>query len=295
MILEDMQDIAKDISFEYLKNNPIATKIESGIKTFAKVQETLLNLYDSNNEKDLMQIKIGTVITWEVVNRIANGKTPNNFSTEDWADIANKIANDAINLDAQQYTKRVFFTYADYIDVSATVIENNTFGNIPKEKVDQIKLLAKEIYNKSYDLDAGKISESNYVEECLWISFEAMIKLLTISIGKYACPEVRDLIDGISSYGFEYGRLVLYKKEQALLDEILEHQGQIDIELQTKYEAYINELNDKVLIFNNLINNAFDTDIRNQLKGSIALAQASGVDESEILYSIENIDDFFVN
>ena len=46
-------------------------------------------------------------------------------------------------------------------------------------------------------------------------------------------------------------------------------------------------------LFMQLINNAFDADIRNTLSTSVALAQAAGVADNEILKSTEEIDVFF--
>lgn len=293
MVREDIQDIAKDITVDYIKNHPITLQIESGIKTYEKVQETLMNLAQAEDEADLMKLRIGTALTWEVLNLVAMGKNPKEFSKDDWMQIAEKAADNSINVDGQGFSKRVFITYADYIDVSAKVIEKTSGKAIPKEKVAEIKSLAKKIRSKSDSLDKGSISEADYIEECLWLSLEAMIKLLSATIGKYACPEIKKLIDGVSQYAFEYGRLALYQQEQALLDEILVYQGQLDEELKAKYDSYILELKEKSDSFMILINNAFDSDFSAQLKGSVALAKAAGVNKEEILDSIDKIDDFF--
>lgn len=293
MVREDIQDIAKDITVDYIKNHPITIQIESGIKTYEKVQETLINLTQAEDEADLMKVRIGTALTWEVLNLIAKGKNPKEFSKDDWMQIASKAADNSINIDGQEYSKKVFLTYADYIDVSAKVIEKTSGTAIPKEKVAEIKSIAKKIRSKSDSLDKGSISEVDYIEECLWLALEAMIKLLSATIGKYACPEIKTLIDGVTQYAFEYGRLALYQQEQALIEEMLEYQGQLDEELKAKYDSYILELKEKSESFMILINNAFDSDFSTQLKGSVALAKAAGVNEEEILDSIDKIDDFF--
>ena len=294
MIKEDIQVIAKDITVDYLKNHPIAIQLEAGIKSYEKVQETLLNLAQAEGEADLMRVRVGTALTWEVLSLVAQGKNPKEFSREDWIQIASKTADNSINIDGQEYSKRVFLTYADYIDISAKVVEKTSGKAVQKDKIIEIKSLAKKIRSKSDDLDKGIISEVIYIEDCLWLSLEAMIKLLAATIGKYACPEARKLIDGVTQYAFEYGRLALYQQEQALLDEILIYQGQLDEELNNKYDIYISELKEKSESFMLLINNAFDSDFSTQLRGSVALAKAAGVNEAEILDSIDKIDDSFV-
>ena len=48
-------------------------------------------------------------------------------------------------------------------------------------------------------------------------------------------------------------------------------------------------------MFNNLLSKAFDDDFREALIGSVELARNAGVDEEEILKSINDIDDFFLD
>lgn len=293
MVKEDIQEIIKEISTEYLQSYPVTIQIKEGLKTFEKVQETLINLANSEDDADLVKIRIGTALTWELVNRIANGKNLKELSSEEWGEIVLKVSDNSINISGQEYSKKVFIIYADYIEISAKYVEKTAGDRVSKDKIAKIKSLSKEIHNKSDKLDKGIITEVSYIEDCLWISLEAMIKLLSATAGKYACQEVSVLIDGVTQYAFEYGRLALYHKELDLLEEILAHQGKVDIKLQEKYDEYIKELSEKTEGFSKLIDEAFTDDFRSQLRGSVALAKEVGINEEEILDSIDKIDDFF--
>lgn len=286
-----MLENIKNMAIDHLMKSKLSTSIKKSFDAFEKVQETLYTLVDSKENDTTVKLRIGTVLTFAVINKVLQGKSPNNFTKEDWKEIANLVVDDAVLIDEQTYTENVFLLYADYINASANTITSF----ITQEKTDSINNLADEIRVKTDSLQNGLITEVEYVETCLWISLEAMIKLISATVGTYTNPEIANLIDGISTYSFEYGRLLLYRKEQAIINEYIENQYILDAKLQARYEEFVNELNKQSEKFTLLVNNAFAKDFREALKGSIELAMESGVKEEEILTSIEKIDDFFLN
>ena len=79
-----------------------------------------------------------------------------------------------------------------------------------------------------------------------------MIKCLAAYAGCFTGEELGELIQAGSMLAFEYGRLKLYQKEQALLDEYLQNQYLLDEQLQIKLDAYLNELREETEYFNNI-------------------------------------------
>ena len=65
-------------------------------------------------------------------------------------------------------------------------------------------------------------------------------------------------------------------------------------ELEQKYKQYLESVENQTKIFNELVEDAFSTDCRTKLRKSAELARAAGVEESEILKTKEEIDDFFM-
>ena len=92
-----------------------------------------------------------------------------------------------------------------------------------------------------------------------------------------------------------YNSLKLYKKEQALITSYIENQHILDEELEQKYAAFTEELQEYSDNFRNLIDNAFAPDFRDAFLKSIAFAKAAGVNGDDILSSVEDIDDFFMD
>ena len=133
-----------------------------------------------------------------------------------------------------------------------------------------------------------------YTEECLWVSLDAMTKCMAAYISCFTGEELGELIQSASMLAFEYGRLKLYQKEQALLDECLQNQYLLDDQLQTKFNAFKRELQEESEKFNDLLERAFDSDFRAALIGSVGIAREVGVNEDEILHSAEEIDAFFL-
>ena len=110
-----------------------------------------------------------------------------------------------------------------------------------------------------------------------------------------AGQEYIDLAQAVSMCAFEYGRLMLYKREQAILAEYIEKQYQLDEELTEKFGAFKAELKTDSDRFNELVDQAFEPGFRESLKSSVELAKAAGVKQEEILDSVEKIDSFFMD
>ena len=139
-----------------------------------------------------------------------------------------QVSRNAILEEDQCYSEFVFSRYADYIRVSAKVISKNA----PEETTNAITALADEIEALGDQLHKETITETKYVEECLWLSLEAMVKLLSASLGAHMGEELSKLTQAVSQLAFEYGRYVLYAKEQALLEAYLNNQRVLDDQLQ---------------------------------------------------------------
>ncbi len=103
------------------------------------------------------------------------------------------------------------------------------------------------------------------------------------------------MAQAVSQLAFEYGRYVLYSKEQAILTAYIENQYILDEQLRQQYDAFQAELTEQAERFNQLIDQAFSSDIRESLMRSAELARDTGVKEEEILTSIDDIDTFFMD
>lgn len=283
----------KTITLGYLLTTPLGENLVKLKSLYEKVQENIYAMAENDDPDKLKQLKMGTILTFAVIGKVIEGKDPKKFSKEDWKDIAEAVSEYAIKMDGRDYSAFVFSLYSRYIDGSANFLEGL---NADENHVEEIRALAFDLQDKTDKLQNDEISETAYIEDCMWISLEAMIKLLSAWLGTImkGLPEYYELLHATAMFAFEYGRLKLWSKEQELLEEYIEKQYILDEELQAKLDAFNAELAEEAGIFNNLVDRAFDPDFREALMGSVELARAAGVEEDEILSSVEEIDEFFM-
>ncbi len=282
-------DLVASLEIEDLLRLPSAEELKKAIALIKKTQNDLYLLV-TDDDSGLMKLKIGTALTIAVLRKIAEGKKPKDFSKTDWAEIADTVAEQAVRMDGEDYTLFVFGLYADYIQWSASLYK----GKISDDKEESIEHLAEDLRSKSKALKAGEITEPQYVEDCLWISLEAMVKLLSSLVYLTRFRQAGDAVEAAAMFSFEYGRLMLYSKEQALLSEYLRKQEQLDQGLMERFASFKYELAAESERFDELIRRAYDPGFRNDLMASIELAAAAGVNSREILKSEEEIDSFFL-
>lgn len=285
--MDDYQNPA----IEALLASPAGEKLKQIMNTICSVQRNLFAFANSEDSAQLNLLKIGTVFQIFLVDTLASGKSSKELTKDDWLDIAKKVSQYAILEEDQRYSAFVFTLYANYIDISAESIR----GIAPKESIDSIKALASAIRDNGEKLQSNQISESAYVESCLWLSLEAMIKLLSSSLTPIIGVEYTQLAQAVSQLAFEYGRYVLYAKEQAILEAYIQNQHVLDEQLQAQYESFLAEIQENASRFQSLLDNAFSPDLPNLLMRSAELARAAGVPEGEILKSTDDVDAFFMN
>lgn len=285
----------QDILIDEFLSSPIGQLLQKAMQTIENVQENLYALATSEDSGKLKLLKIGTVLQIFLVDTLASGKRPNELETEDWKRIAEKVSQYAILGTEQQYSEFVFTLYANYIDISVKAL--NSIAS--EQATSSIGELSAEIRSKTKTLQNGEITETAYVEDCLWLSLEAMIKLLATYLSVKLSPIIGEdraqLLQAVSNLAFEYGRYVLYAKEQAILEEYIRNQRVLDEQLRAKYDAFLAELQKNADQFNHLIDIAFSGNLHESLLQSAALAWATGVKEEEILKSVDDIDAFFMD
>lgn len=278
-----------NLSIDMLMSPEMNAEIDHAVSTIQKSQEAFYSLANDENTK-MTGIKAGTVLIVSIINKVSKGKGINEFTEDDWKEISESVIDNAVLMDEMNYSKMVFLTYADYIDTSALSISR--FAS--EDKVEAIKTLSSEIRAKSEALDKGEIAETAFIEDCMWIALEAMVKLLASTLALCSSKDFGKLSYAVSVFAFEYGRMTLYKQENEILTEYIENQRMLSDELEEKYKQYLESVEKQTNIFSELVEDAFSTDCRTRLRKSAEIAKAAGVEESEILKTKEEIDDFFM-
>lgn len=288
------RDLANGLTLDFLENTPAGSMLQSAISTYSKVQTLLLRLSSAEDEGSLTALKIGTVLTEAFLEKFLQGKAPQDLTRADLAEIADRVTDFAVLMDGRDYSIFVFEQYARYIEFSAKLLAARSDAR-SNDQIGSILAVSQEIRNNSRKLHDGEISEPEYIEDCLWLSLEAILKCFSAYVScTTGTPEFGMLAQSISMLAFEYGRLIACKKEQAVLDASLKSQQQLDEDLSEEFEAFKNRLEAEEAQFNELIANAFAPEFRNSLRSSAALASAAGVKEEDVLRTASDIDRFFM-
>jgi hypothetical protein len=288
---QNLENLLKDLALEQLMKSPLGDQIQHAMHIFDKVQTHYFALVEKQDEMGMTGIKAVTVLTFAILRKIADGKLPSQLDGQDWKEIAVVVDQYAVLADDQQYSVFIFSLYERYIRHSVQQIE----GIISEETATVINGLADELHGKADALSAGYISEVTYIEDCLWISLEAMLKLLASTAALCNDQRIADFAQALTSYAFEYGRLMLYSRELEIVNQFIESQHQLDAELEQKYAAYLEDLQNESQQFYALVDNAFAPDFRDAFLHSILLAKTVGVKKEAILSSTEDIDSFFLD
>lgn len=288
---KSLNNCLKGLRLEQLIQTSVGAKIQQAIEIIQNIQNHYFAIIEKQDELDMLGIKAATVMTFAVLRKIAEGKNPSGFDADDWKDIAVSVSEYTILPDDEEYTVFIFGLYERFIRFSAEMIKDSVSAEI----VDSVAALANELRYKAEQLHNGEISELKYTEECLWISLEAMMKLLASTASLMRDQRVTEFTQALASFAFEYGRLMLYSREQEIITQFIESQYQMDDELERKYADFLEEWNQQSELFYSLVENAFDPNFKEAFLQSVLLAKAAGVNQKEILSSSEDVDCFFLN
>lgn len=285
----------KKAGINFILQTPSAEGIRNVVEAVKNIQITLLNLDANKDQKSYASIKAGTTLILTMFGKFANGRMPKDYTEKDWQDIVKNVAAFSVNMDGQTYSVSVFQLYSDYINVSATLLESK---GLSSKHCKAIMEISKQIQKKTELLKDGKIKETDYTEDCLWLCLEAMYKLLSASMLRITDQkenQLNELAEAASNFAFEYGRLVLYQKELALINSYFEHGKQVSEELKKQFDEFMHEVEEENKHIDGLIEQAFDPGFSNTLRNSAELAIAVGVDQNEVLKTEEDVDDFFMS
>lgn len=291
MMDQKIEQLLKDLALEQLMKLPVGDKLQQAMRILQTVQNHYVALIEKQDEMGMNGIKAATILTFAMLRKIANGKKPSELDEQDWKEIAAEVSQYAVLADDQQYSVFIFSLYERYIRHSVLQIAET----IPDATAAAINSLADELRDKAEALDAGYISEVTYTEDCLWISLEAMIKLLACTATIFGDERITEFAQACASFAFEYGRLMLYSRELEIVNQFIESQYQLDEELEQKYAAYLEDLQKESEQFYAMIDNAFASNFRDAFLPSALLAKAVGVKKEEILNTMEDVDSFFLD
>ena len=143
----------------------------------------------------------------------------------------------------------------------------------------------------------GKLSELDVIENSEILCLDAAVSALSSLIGQAIIPiPVLGAVIGnsVGTVIYQIGKDGLNEKENKFFEQYVSEQSNLDESLEKQYGELIHSLNDSLIEYYRLLEEAFSPMPEIAFSGSIQLAKSLDVPMSEILSDLKNIDRYFL-
>lgn len=238
-----------------------------------------------------------------IIQKVRAGKHIKDFTNEDWNEIIKDtgissakggIRGASIYAVTSSIMSNSPKFYNAGISSKAYVSYNKTAATTANAVVTASFGFAEQIYK----FRKNEISECEMLENAQIICLDASISALSSLIGQLVIPvPVLGAIIGnaVGTMMYKIAKDNFNNKEQAIMKKYYDDLFEFNKKLDKQYEQFIAELSKAYEEFISILDVAFSPNVEDALNGSIQLAKACGVDESEILDTKEKAMDYFLN
>lgn len=224
----------------------------------------------------------GTAFLLAVVEKRRAGKKLNEFSREDWMEIASDSGLGAIKGGVRGLS---IYSLTNFTSTSAAVASSVVTAGFG-------------IAEQANKLRRGEIDELEFIENAELVSLEAAVSALSSFVGQALIPvPVLGAIVG-NTVGIVMYRAVsssLSEREAELIVRYLDAQRALEEELAAEHQALIEKFETSMSDYLEVLERAFSPDIEVALLGSVELALELGVASDEILDSDAKTLAYFVD
>ncbi|MFC4127214.1 hypothetical protein [Nocardia rhizosphaerae] len=224
----------------------------------------------------------GTAFVLAVFAKRREGKRLNEFSGQDWQDIA---ADTGVGIGKGGVRGLSIYALTNFTATSAAVASS-------------IVATSFSIAEQANKLRRDEIDELEFIENSELIALEAAVRALSCFVGQAAIPiPILGAIIGntVGTVMYKAVASSLTKRDAALIERYLDEQRALDEQLATEYQALLAKLDRGMSNYLGLLERAFSPDVQVALAGSVELAVTLGVASDEILDSEDKIDAYFLD
>ena len=153
------------------------------------------------------------------------------------------------------------------------------------------------IAEQTYLFRNGSINEEQFIMNAEILCLDCSVSALSSFIGQAVIPvPILGAVIGntVGTFMYQIAKDNLSKREQCIVAGYLKELELLDKQLEEEYRAYIDELNTALHRYYGILERAFAPDYEVAFEGSIALAVEVGVPRRQILRSMSDIDNYFL-
>lgn len=280
------------LKYDQVKRNTIQNTIQNEKQSLKEVDQKIRDdAYDASKPTLGQGIKAaavsaaiegGTTLVTAIAKKRKTGKKIGEFDSNDWEEIFKESG--------------IAVVQGEIRGISIYALTN--FTVTPAAVASSLCTASFGIAEQAYLLRNGKITEQQFIVNSEILCMDISVSALSSFIGQALIPiPVLGAVIGntVGTLLYQVAKDNLSKKEQKLIEGYLRYLAELEIERDKKYHKYIDKLNEGLRIYYDILERAFSPNYEEALPGSVALAMSFGVPSEEVLKSISEIDDYFLN
>jgi hypothetical protein len=224
----------------------------------------------------------GTAFAMAVAKKIREGRQLRNFTPDDWTEIAKASGSGMIKGGIR----------------GASIYSLTNFTATPGAVASSICTASFGVAEQAHKFRNQEIDEIELIKSSEIICLDAAVSALSSAIGQAVIPvPVLGAVIGntVGTVIYQAAKDHLSDYEQKVFAEYAERQKQLDAELKDEYELLLDQIQIDMAEYINLLEFAFHPDLLQALDGSIKLAEALDVPQSEILDTPKKLDAYFLD
>ena len=238
-------------------------------------------------------IEGGTTFVMEIIKRIRSGKRIKDFTDDDWKDILKKSGISTVKGGVRGASIYMITNLTTaFVDAEEVYSVTTTPAAVASALVTAGFGVAEQIHLYR----EGKLSELDVIENSEILCLDAGVSAVSSLIGQAVIPiPVLGAVIGnsVGAVIYQIGKDNFNKKENEFFERYISEQAKLDETLKEQYEGLIHSLNDALLKYFSLLEEAFSPVPEIAFSGSIKLAKSLNVPTSEILHDVKDIDLYF--
>ena len=214
--------------------------------------------------------------------KIKSGKQIKDFSNQDWNEILKESGLGTVKGSIRGVSIYALTNYTATPAAVANAVVTASFG----------------IAQQAYLLKEGKITHNEFLLNAEILCIDVSVSALSSFIGQALIPiPVVGAVIGntIGNLIYQSTKDYLKKSDKKRIEAYLKEIKSVMLNLDKQYQSYIEKLSTVLNKYFAIVDEAFAVDCSQAFQGSILLAEYVGVPNENILKSISDIDDFFMN
>lgn len=224
----------------------------------------------------------GTAFAMAVTGKIREGKQLREFTPDDWSEVAKESGSGAMKGGIRGVSIYALTNFTATPGAVASSICTASFG----------------VAEQAHKFRNREIDEIELIKSSEIVCLDAAVSALSSAIGQAVIPiPVLGAVIGntVGTVIYQAAKDNLSEYEQKVFAEYAEQQKQLDAELKDEYELLLNQIQIEMAEYINLLKFAFHPDPLHAFDGSIKLAEALGIPQSEILDTPKKLDAYFLD